>query len=266
MAGAVITSRRNPLIQHLRVLARSSPRKTGRSLLEGWTLLRAAVDAGAHVEMVVRTPAGARDPRGSSVRGVLRSAGVREVVVSPAVFATLTQVESPQGVLAIVERPRPSHDAALRDPHSLLVVLDGVQDPGNVGAIVRTAAAVGATAVVMVGGTAEPHSPKALRASAGAIFRVPLLQFPTADAAAAAFTKDGVRILVADPRGARIDSEVSLARPLALVFGGEAAGADPAWQRAGAESVRLPMVGGVESLNVAAAAAVLLYRAAGAGA
>ncbi len=263
MAGAIITSRRNPLIQHLRVLARSSPRKTGRSVLEGWKLLRAAVDAGAHVEMVVRTPAAARDPGGISLRGLLRSAGVREVVVSPEVFAALTQVESPQGVLAIVERPRPSRDAALQDPHPLLVVLDGVQDPGNVGTIVRTAAAVGATAVVVVGGAADPHSPKALRASAGAVFRLPLLHFPTAAAAAAAFAKDGVRILVADPRGLRLDSEVSLARPLALVFGSEAAGADAAWQRAGAESVRLPMVGGVESLNVAAAAAVLLYRAAG---
>jgi TrmH family RNA methyltransferase len=228
--------------------------------------LGAAVDAGVRVETVVYTPPAARDPGGERARGARHAAGVREVTVSREVFDALTHVESPQGVLAIVVRPATAPPAVLRDPHGLFAVLDGIQDPGNVGAIVRTAAAAGATGVVTAGPVADPYSPKALRASAGAVFRLPLLEFPTVPEAAAALVAEGVHLLVADPRGDSADSEVSFAHPLALVFGSERGGADPAWGRAGARSVRLPMASTVESLNVAAAAAVLLYRARAAGA
>jgi RNA methyltransferase, TrmH family len=258
----VITSRRNPLIQSLRLLTRSSARKTGQCVVEGWRLLRAVVDAGARVRTVLYTSSAARDRDWEPVRRALRAAGAQEVTVSQEVLNALTQVETSQGVLAIVDRPGPASPSVLRDRRGLFAVLDGIQDPGNVGGIVRTAAAAGATAVVTAGPVADPYSPKALRASAGAVFRLPLLEFPTAAAAAAAMRAEGVRVLVADPRGESEHAQVSFARPLALVFGSEGGGADPTWERAGAGRVRLPMVPGVESLNVAAAAAVLLYRAA----
>lgn len=196
------------------------------------------------------------------MRTRVRSSGAREALVSPAVFAALSQVETPQGVLGVVRRPAPASPTCLRDPHTLLVVLDGVQDPGNVGGILRTAAAAGATAAATVGSAADPFTPKALRASAGAVFRLPLLHFATAPAAAAAMTQAGVRLIVADPRGRTLDADASFARPIALIFGSEGGGPDPAWRRVGAETVRIPLRGAVESLNVAAAAAVLLYRAA----
>jgi RNA methyltransferase, TrmH family len=211
----------------------------------------------------VYTPDAAATPRWASLRQRLRSSGVREALLSPAVFAALSQVDTPQGVLGVASRPAPASPAMLRDPQTLLVVLDGIQDPGNVGAILRTAAATGATAAATVASAADPFSPKALRASAGAVFYLPLLHFATAADAAAAVIQTGLRLYVADPRGRKLDVEVSLARPVALVFGSEGAGADPAWLRAGAETVRIPLMGAVESLNVAAAAAVLLYRAAG---
>ncbi len=232
-------------------------------MVEGWRLLGAAADAGAPIEVVLFTPEAAATPRWAFLRHRLRSSGAREALVSPAVFAALSQVETPQGVLGVVGRPAPASPSILRDPQTLLVVLDGVQDPGNVGAILRTAAAAGATAGATVGSAADPLAPKALRASAGAVFRLPLLHFATAADAAAAVIEAGLRLYVADPRGRKLDVEVSFARPVALVFGSEGAGADPAWARAGGETVRIPLVGPVESLNVAAAAAVLLYRAAG---
>lgn len=258
---SVITSRSNPLIRDLRALLRSPGRASERCAVEGWRLLEAAVDAGARTEIVVLTPEAARDPRWDRLRDRLRSAGVHHVLVAAEVLATLTRVESPQGILAVVARPRPAAAPVIHEPRALLAVLDGIQDPGNVGTLLRTAAAVGATAGITVGGTADPFGPKALRASAGAVFRLPLLHIASPHDAAVALAHAGVRILVADPRGDLQDSQASFARPLALVFGSEGAGADPAWRRAGAQTVRLPIIGSVESLNVTAAAAVLLYRA-----
>ncbi len=262
VSPAVITSRSNPLIRDLRALLRAPGRTSGRCAVEGWRLLEAAVDAGASMEIVVLTAEAAGDPRWERLRDRLRTAGVRHVLVAADVLAALTQVPAPQGVLAVAGRPGPAPAPVIHEPRALLAVLDGIQDPGNVGAIIRTAAAVGATAGITVGGAADPLSPKALRASAGAAFRLPLLHVASPHEASVALAHAGVRVLVADPRGDLQDSQASFARPLALVFGSEGAGADPAWRRAGAQTVRLLIAASVESLNVAAAAAVLLYRAA----
>jgi len=263
MTRGAITSRSNPLVRELRALLRSPSRASRRCVVEGWRLLEAAADAAVPLHLAVLTPEAAGDPRRVSLRDRLRSAGVREVLVAPQVLAALTQVESPQGVLAIAARPVPAPEAVLRDPRALLVLLDGVQDPGNVGTILRTAAAAGATAAVTIGPAADPLGPKALRASAGAAFRLPLRHFRAAPEAAAALEAAGVRVLVADPRGERAAARVSFVRPIALVFGSEGAGPAPVWERPGVERVRVPIAGPVESLNVAAAAAILLYRAAG---
>jgi TrmH family RNA methyltransferase len=259
--ASVITSRGNPLIRDLRALFHSSRRRPARCVVEGWRFLEAAVASGAHLHLVVYTPAAAAHPRAGELRERLHSMGVRLVLVSPYVFKSLTQVESPQGVLGVARRPPEASVAILRDRRALLVVLDGIQDPGNVGAVLRTAAAADATGGVIVGAAADPFGAKAIRASAGAVFRLPLLFFKTAAEATAAFAEHRVRLLIADPRGERLDSEISYGRrPLALVFGSEGAGAAPEWAQHGI-TVRLPMAGAVESLGVAAAAAVLLYRA-----
>ena len=257
----VITSRRNPLIQDLRALLHSSKRRAARCVVEGWRVLEAAVANGAQLHFVVYTPPAAAHPRAGELRQRLQSMGVRLLLVSPYVFKSLTQVEAPQGVLGVARRPPEASAAILRDRRALLIVLDGIQDPGNVGAVLRTAAAAGATAGVIVGSAADPYGAKAIRASAGAVFRLPLLFFKTATEGAAALLGHRVRVLIADPRGERLDSEISYSRrPLALVFGSEGAGAAPAWAQQGI-TVRLPMAEAVESLGVAAAAAVLLYRA-----
>ncbi len=259
----MITSRSNPLIRDLRALVRSPTRRASRVAVEGWRVLDAAAAAGARFDTAVYTPEAAADPRRAALRDRLRSLGAREVVVSSEVFAALTLVEAPQGALGIAARPTSSEPSGFAAAETLAAVLDGVQDPGNVGAIVRTAAAAGATVVVTAGAAADPFGPKALRASAGAAFRVPCVHFESAAAAAAALAAGGVRVVVAEPRGGALPDAMSWTRPLALVFGNEGAGADAAWARAGGASVRVPTAGVVESLNVAAAAALLLYRAAG---
>jgi len=213
--------------------------------------------------VVLYTRRAADDQRGAAVRGSLRARGVREVIVSPEVLDALTQVEASPGILAIAARPAPAAIATFHDPRALITVLDGVQDPGNVGAITRTAAAAGATGMIMVGATADLFAPKALRASAGAAFRIPSIHVETAEEAVSLLAGAGVHLWVADPRGEVGADGAVFVRPMALVFGSERAGAEPVWHDRGAALVALPMPGPVESLNVAAAAAVLLYRAAG---
>jgi RNA methyltransferase, TrmH family len=257
---SVVTSRRNPLLKDLRALLQSTPRRTGRCVVEGWRSLETAEASGAEIQSVVYTPAAGADPRGEKTRHRLEARGTKTVLVSPYVFESLTQVESPPGVLGIVRRPPDAPRALLQRADALLAVLDGIQDPGNVGAIVRTAAAAAVTAGVIVGPAADPYGPKAVRASAGAVFHLPLLFFPSATAAAEALDGAGVTVMVADPVGEQLHTEVSYARPLAIVFGREGSGPSPAWKEH-ATTVRLPMAGSVESLGVAAAAAILLYAA-----
>jgi RNA methyltransferase, TrmH family len=258
---SVITSRRNPLLKDIRALLQSPPRRSARCVVEGWRSLETAEAGGVDIQSLVYTPAAGADPGGEETRRRLVARGTKMVLVSPYVFESLTQVESPQGVLGIVRRPPDAPRAVLARADALLAVLDGIQDPGNVGAIVRTAAAAAATAGVIVGAAADPYGPKAVRASAGAVFHLPLLFFASADEAAAALHAGGATLLVADPRGEQRHTDVSYARPLAIIFGGEGAGPSPAW-RERATTVRLPMAGSVESLGVAAAAAILLYAAA----
>ena len=140
-----------------------------------------------------------------------------------------------------------------------MVVLDGLQDPGNAGTIIRSAEAFGATGVLLLKGTVNPYNPKSIRASAGSVFRLPLVHGVEAPLARAAFERRRVDLYAAMPRGGRVVTELDLTRGCAFIIGNEGQGVGKAW-RAAARDVSIP-VARVESLNAAAAAAVLLYEA-----
>jgi TrmH family RNA methyltransferase len=210
-------------------------------LLEGPRVVREALKAGIRLELLALR-------EGETFEGE----AARTVLLSRGLFRDLSQTETPQGVLAVacaalqpLEAARQAA-AAARWP---LVVLDGVQDPGNVGAVARTAAAAGAPALAVLPGTADPFGPKAVRASAGNVFRLVV-------AAATWPALDGLRVVGASARGGRPLEAAALEEAEALVLGAEARGLS----RDSLELVSLPMADGVESLNVAAAAAILLYE------
>jgi RNA methyltransferase, TrmH family len=259
----LISSRHNPLIRELRTALRAPGRRAGVCAMEGWRLLEAAVDAGVHLDLLVLTEAAVSEPASAASRERVQAGAARVITVTPDVFGALTQVETPQGVLGVAPRPAPAPLAVAQNRETLAVVLDGVQDPGNVGTIIRTGVACRATVLIASGPTADPFGPKALRASAGAAFRLPIAPARDAAAADAALRAAGLRIVVADAHAPDAATRAAWARPLALVLGGEVAGADPVWRAHGAQAVRVPVLGAVESLNVAAAAALLLYQAAG---
>ncbi|MGH2375244.1 MAG: TrmH family RNA methyltransferase [bacterium] len=253
----MITSTRHPLVQLLRRLGQSPRRDPDRRiLLDGLRVIDEALAAGITVEaaLVAADP----PPRVAALVTRLRSAGARVHEAAPRVVQAASQVEAVQGIVAVARRPELADEAILRAPNLLLLVADRIQDPGNIGTMIRTAAAAGATAVAVTDRTVDPFLPKVLRGTAGAAFRIPILSID-GTALRATLAARAVRIVVADPRGTVDYTEARVDPPVAIVVGNEASGPDPGWMSSGVR-VRIPLVGPIESLNVAVAAALLLYE------
>jgi TrmH family RNA methyltransferase len=176
-------------------------------------------------------------------------------IVCDKTFRELTSTETPQGVIALV-RPRVATLEQMTRGAALVVVLDGVQDPGNAGAMVRAAEAFGATGVVFLKGTVNPYNPKCLRGSAGSAFRVPLVAGVEADEILA---QEGMAWYAAMPRSAQLVSEADLRGRCGIIIGSEGRGVSAALAER-ARGLRIPTAG-VESLNAAVAAGILLYEA-----
>lgn len=228
-----------------------------RIVLDGPRLIQEALDAGIIIEAVL-IAGDEQDPVGSPLGARLRDAGARVCQATLRVVQAASRVATSQGVVALARRPSPPDSAILASPGLLLLVADGIQDPGNLGTMVRTAAAAGASAVAVTEGTADPFHPKVIRATMGAVFRIPVLGLD-GPALRAALVAHGVRVIVADARGDQDYASAPVDPPLAIVVGNESAGPDPAWFDLGTR-VRIPLLGPVESLNAAVAAGVLLYE------
>jgi TrmH family RNA methyltransferase len=287
-----VTSRQNAVVKRFRELARASRAAApvghaavhgtgghaGEILLDGEHLLHEALACDVPVELAAfleRQVANVLSPLGRLAKDV-RTRGGRVILVTDAVLAAISPVQHPAGVVAIARARAtdvPVVFAAAHDngpstplrpaPHlPLVMVLAGLQDPGNVGAIIRASAAFGAAGIAAIEGTANPFSWKALRGGMGGTFRLPIAARGTASDVVAAAHAHEVRLLAAVPRGGTPLPRVDFRTPTAIVLGGEGAGISPAIMAAADASVTIPMRAPVESLNVAVAAALLLYEAA----
>ena len=252
----VITSAANPLLKQVRrALARGGLTEQGYAVAESFHLLEEALRSELDVPMILV----AASVRKAVERHVGRLQGVRLTVVSDALLETTATTTSSQGVIALVRPPVWDLDAVFRG-RSLVVALDGVQDPGNAGTIVRSTEAFGGTGVLFLPGSVSPFNSKVLRASAGSLFRVPFVHGVDADLVQAAFRQRKVQVLAASPRARLRASRCDLTEPTVLLIGSEGRGVSEAFKRR-ARGVRIPTTG-VESLNAATAAGVLLYEAA----
>jgi TrmH family RNA methyltransferase len=190
-----------------------------------------------------------------------RLRNVRTAAVPDRIFHQLASTESSQGVIALVRPPAWTIDQ-LFGSHALIVVLDGLQDPGNAGSVVRAAEAFGATGVFFVKGSASPFNPKTLRASAGSLFRTPFVSGVDSAAARSALAQhqlDLYATVPAQPENSESLRNADLRRPCAFIIGNESRGVSPEL-RGGARDLSIPTAG-VESLNAAVAAGILLYEA-----
>lgn len=253
-------SRRNPHARWVRTLQTEpkTRREEGLWVVEGPRLVREALGARLTVRLWVFAEGrlGSR-PDIRALWEAAASSGQECVVVSDDAFRGLADTREPQGVLCVVEMPRwaPADFEGVPGP---VVVLDGLQDPGNLGTLARSAEAAGAAALVLGRETADPGNPKALRASSGSLFRLPFL---AVDDVQGVLEGSGRNVYGTTGRGGVPYDQVDLSRPFFLLVGQEGRGLSPELVSRCSRLVTIPMGGGVESLNAATAAAVLLFEA-----
>ena len=257
-----ITSRRNPIVARFREITRSATPTSSTVLLEGPRLIEEALAAGVQIDLAAISTDAAQARRSADVLDRLDPAVTKLVRVSPAVMEALSPVATPSGLVALATLQTASFEAAAPPPRPLVVGLLGVQDPGNIGAVIRAVEAGGATGVVTVGG-ADPYGWKALRGSMGSAFRLPVVQAPDPDAVQAKADAHGLRVLATVPRGGTPVSDADLRGPCLVWLGGEGGGLDACVVDAADDVVSIPMHPPVESLNIAVAAALIVYEAAG---
>ena len=257
-----ITSRHNPDVRAFRELAGTADAEGVRVLLDGVHLVRDARTASLPFERVVVGQAHLeRDTEEGRLAHELDEAGVDVIVASDQVLAAVSPVKSPSGIVAIACR-RPQNAASIcADPSPLVVCAVDVQDPGNVGAIVRVAEAGGATGVIVCGQSANPFSWKALRGSMGSTLRVPTAGGIATGEALRWMRQAGLRTVATSPYNGVDPDRADWTGGVGILFGGEGPGLDRAVIDACDARVTIPMAGRVESLNVAVAAAILVYAA-----
>lgn len=247
------------LISTIRDLHRRKGRERRElTLAEGVRLLEEALAAGVVVKGAATSPSLEGTPRGIALKTRLEGAGVVLEEVDDDELTRLAGTEHPQGIVAVVEPRRWSLDDIVIGPASVVLVLDGVQDPGNVGALARTALGLGAAGLVALTGTADLYNPKALRGSMGALFRLPSVTSPV-DPFVAWARAGGLALWTTASSGSPV-SRAQRDGPIALLVGNEGAGVRPELAAVASRSVTIPLHHGVESLNVAVAAGILLYE------
>ncbi len=260
-----LTSAANPRVRAAAALRDRRDRvRTGRLLVDGAREVARALDGGVELVEVFVAAGGSRDPELETTIARAAHLGVPIVPVTPALLARLGYGERESGIVAVVRAPQTSLAALdLSAATPLVGVVEGVEKPGNLGAVCRSADGAGLDALIAAGeasAATDPWNPNAVRASLGTVFTLPLAVGTTADVLA--WLRDQrLRIVAARVDGSVPHTEVDLRGPLAIVLGSELSGLTADWSGEDVTAVRLPMRGRADSLNVAAAAAILFYEA-----
>jgi TrmH family RNA methyltransferase len=238
----LLTSTQNPVIKEIRrAIAQGGLTRDGFCVTEGPRLLEEAVRSGCEIGFVL------------SAGGAVTPPGVHVIGIAESLLRDISATETPQGILALVRPPTWTVEQVTAG-HSLVVVLDGIQEPGNAGAILRAAEAFSATGAVFLKGTVNPYNPKCVRASAGSIFRLPLVH-----GVEDLNSLGPLALYAAVPDGGTVLNEANLRSPCGIIIGSEGRGVRPEISGR-ATALRIPTAG-VESLNAAVAAGILLYEA-----
>jgi RNA methyltransferase, TrmH family len=233
-------------------------RSEERFLLEGWRALGEALDAAAGLECVAVVPARVRAPQHEAALRALRERGVSVKEVSEHDLALMADTVHVQGVVALVRKSRHEVGDVLRPGSSLVVALDTVSDPGNLGTILRTCDWFGVGGVLLGRGCVELYNAKVVRATAGSLFHLPIAENVALEAALAGAKEAGLRVVATAPDGEQILPALGRGPRTVVVLGGEAYGVSPEVRALGDVAVRVPRYGKGESLNVAVTCGIVL--------
>jgi TrmH family RNA methyltransferase len=249
----MITSLQNPRIKEIRLLNSGSKhrRKAGLFVAEGVRLLEEALGAGSIPELVIYTED--LDQRGKLVVDSFQALPAPCELVSPEVLQSASDTETPQGILAVL----PILSPALPPHPDLIVILDAIRDPGNLGTLMRSCLAAGADGMLLGPGTVDPYSPKVVRAGMGAHFKLPVQR--TSWKGISRLTKN-LNLYLAEMEGGQCLWDLDLSEPLGIILGGEAHGAGQKAHQLSDQQLHIPMDSDSDSLNAAVAGAVILFE------
>jgi len=261
MAISQLTSRNNPILKAIRLVS-SGSRRAPKELVvaEGIRVLEEVHKCGCPIEAVVISDRFGSTGREDDLLKIWISHKVRICRAEPQLFKFVSDVQTPQGVIALVRMPELSLGKLPPAQKALVLFACGIQDPGNLGTLIRAAAAAGATLACTSSGTVSARNPKAIRASAGAFFRLPVVEHVGIPAFLQYCSLSKIRVYRTDVWEGLPYTAADLASPCAILLGNEGSGIVNK-EFAGIPSLHIPMAEGVESLNVASAGAILLFEA-----
>jgi len=257
----VLASPHNPRVRAAAALRdRRGRDAAGRIVIDGGREVRRALEAGLSVETLFVAESGCRTVECHEALELARRSRLDVVTLSDRAFEKVAFGDRADGIVAVALTPATALANLVLPADALLVVLEGVEKPGNLGAVLRSADGAGADAVIVTGDGVDPWNPNAIRASLGTIFRMPLAT-ASAEEALAWLRDRAIRVVAARVDGGLEYTAADLTGPLAVALGSEAGGLSPTFAGDAVEAIRLPMHGTADSLNVSVAAAVLLYEA-----
>ena len=261
MTYARLTGKDNPLLKTLRKLNRNPEKDSGgRMAIEGVRALEEAENSGCAIEAAVISDSFGKEPREKILLDRWRARGIRIFQVGEKLFASISAVRTPQGAMALVCAPLHSLGGIRHKEPALILCACGIQDPGNLGTLIRAGAAADADMVLTTTGTVSARNPKTLRASAGAFFNIPVIEHLKTEELFSYCERNGIRMYRTDAGAGVSHTRADLASSCAVFVGNEGAGCNEA-AFASLPAIHISMPGNAESLNVAAAGAIILFEA-----
>jgi RNA methyltransferase, TrmH family len=256
-----LTSKDNPVLKTIRLISSGARRAPGQLVAaEGIRVLEEVERSGFTVEAVVLSEAFGTNPRERRLFDRWIARGLPLYQVKPTLFQSLSAVETPQGAIALVKVPETTLESVPPAQNTLILLACAIQDPGNLGSLIRTAAAAGASLVATTKGTVSVRGPKVIRSSAGSIFHLPLVEHADASSFRHYCKHHSIRMYRTDAQEGGVYSEADLVSPCAILLGNEGSGI-PGGLFSDLPAIRIPLAPGIESLNVAAAGAIILFEA-----
>jgi len=257
-----ISSFTNNRIKYLRSLYRTKYiRQEGKFVLEGVRIIEEAIKEDVNIEQVFYSDYLIRNQRGEELLAALKDGGIDAIEVDDEIIQQVADTESPQGIVAIVEQVNYSLADILTGDNKLILIVDQVQDPGNLGTIIRTADAAGVDGVITTKGTVSLYNQKTIRATMGSLFRVPIYRASDLGELKNILDDSGVRVVVGDINGDKYHFEADYLPSTAIIVGNEGQGPRDELIEFADQLIKIPLVGDAESLNVAMAAGIMVYEA-----
>lgn len=255
----MLTSLQNEQVKSVVNLHKRKYREeTGEFLIEGWRFVEEAIEREAEIARVYVCPERQAETWAGLAK-TLEARGIPVTLVDEKVLRKMSDTENPQGILAVVCRPKWTWQDLQSQPEQVLLVLDGIQDPGNCGTILRTALAAGIRHVCLTEGTVDLYNTKVLRSTMGTIFSLKVITHCQPEEVMDFCAGQGLQVVTGDIGGENL-YQAELVYPIALVVGNEGNGPSELFRRAASKRITIPMMNHVESLNVAMATGIILYE------